>query len=73
MSKDEEKTIEYVRTYDGIIGIVKYKEANNTVIIVNDEEIELSSGIYKTSFDIIDLIEVRRFSKWLLRSYCKNS
>lgn len=58
------KVGEYVRLDDGLIGIVKYIDTQNIGITINNDEIEVSSGVVSISSNIIDLIEERRLFRW---------
>lgn len=68
----EIKVGELVRTNKGIIGTLKsqeltYPEPSEWILDVNGKEViivECDDYITKHSFNLIDLIEVRRLCKW---------
>lgn len=59
------KENEYVRTYLGEIGrVIAIKENPDRVVIDDCGQIVLIADITKHSFNLIDLIEVRRLCEW---------
>ena len=66
------KVGEYVRTKRGIIGILKsqeltYPEPNEWILDINGKEVvivECDDYPVEHSFNLIDLIEVRRLCEW---------
>lgn len=63
------KENEYVRTYLGEIGrVIAIKENPDRVVIDDCGQIVLIADITKHSFNLIDLIEVRRLREWKISS-----